>query len=64
MGDENLVMRAEIIYNHRGELTALREWLNEALVSDNRAELLNEVKLFAESLVAIHALERQAYGFR
>jgi hypothetical protein len=63
MSDGNLVERAEIIYRHRQEIDVLRELLDEAVSKGSSESLLN-AKLWGESLVAVHTLERKAYGFK
>jgi hypothetical protein len=61
MNDQDIV-RAGIIYRHRQEINLLREMLDEA-VSKGNPELLLNAKLWAESLVAVHQIERAAHGF-
>jgi len=64
MAENNLVQRAEIIYQHRNELVTVRALLDKALAEpEKRTEFLNEVKLYAETLAAIQSMERAANGF-
>jgi hypothetical protein len=63
MDNNQVIMRAEIIFKHRQEIDALRELLDEAVVAENSSEMLLTAKLWGESLVAVHTLECLAYGF-